>query len=81
MHAHAKRTYDIGLFRKVKPFWGNGTVFRVCSVEKLAHAIFLVALLLIANSTNAQAAATADCNDGSDTTRQIRACTQLSRAP
>lgn len=77
MHAHAKKAYDISFLRKVQPFWGNGTEFRVCSVEKLAHAIFLVAFLLIANPTNAHAAASADCNDGSDTTRRIRACTQV----
>ena len=78
VRTHVKRTYCVNLSRKAPAFSGSGISFSVSSVErKLAHAIFLVALTLIANSTNAHADASADCNDGSNTVRRIRACTQV----
>lgn len=82
MRAYVKKLYDINLRRKAPAFLGNDTLFRVSSAERklphsITHAILLVALMLIANSTNAHADASAECNDGSNAARQIRACTQV----
>jgi tetratricopeptide (TPR) repeat protein len=63
-------------------FAGDDALFGVNSVgRKLPHAVtrafLLVALVLIANSTNAHAEASADCNNGTNAARRIRACTQV----